>query len=111
MEKYNQVKGLAGMGMGEHTPPSRAPGNRSVSPCQLRPPFYQIEDMTVPVAVWSGGHDWVTPAGETQRLLSRLSRVVHHEHFPDWNHFDHHWGLNAPQRMYQRMVAMMEENP
>ncbi|NXF22889.1 LIPM Lipase, partial [Rhodinocichla rosea] len=78
---------------------------------QPRPPFYQIEDMRVPVALWSGGHDWVTPREESQRLLSRLSHVVHHEHFPDWNHFDHHWGLNAPQRMYQQMVAMMEENP
>ncbi|XP_063018938.1 putative lysosomal acid lipase/cholesteryl ester hydrolase [Melospiza melodia melodia] len=78
---------------------------------QLRPPSYEIEGMLVPVAVWSGGHDWVTPHKETERLLSRLTHVVHHEHFPDWNHFDHHWGLNAPQRMYQRMVAMMEENP
>ncbi|XP_030806951.1 lipase member M-like [Camarhynchus parvulus] len=78
---------------------------------QRRPPTYQIEAMRVPVAVWSGGHDWVIPPEETQRLLSRLTHVVHHEHFPDWNHFDHHWGLNAPQRMYQRMVAMMEENP
>uniref|UniRef100_A0A8D2MCB5 Partial AB-hydrolase lipase domain-containing protein n=1 Tax=Zonotrichia albicollis TaxID=44394 RepID=A0A8D2MCB5_ZONAL len=82
-----------------------------LSPCQLRPPSYEIEAMRVPVAVWSGGHDWVTPHKETERLLSRLTHVVHHEHFPDWNHFDHHWGLNAPQRMYQRMVAMMEENP
>nr|XP_030132784.3 lipase member M-like [Taeniopygia guttata] len=78
---------------------------------QLRPPFYQIEAMTVPVAMWSGGHDWVTPPVETQVLLSHLSNVVHYEHFPDWNHFDHHWGMNAPQRMYRRMVAMMEENP
>ncbi|XP_059706784.1 LOW QUALITY PROTEIN: putative lysosomal acid lipase/cholesteryl ester hydrolase [Haemorhous mexicanus] len=76
-----------------------------------QPPFHQLEAMRVPVALWSGGHDWVTPREETQRLLAHLSNVVHHEHFPNWKHFDHHWGLNAPQRMYQRMVAMMEENP
>ncbi|NXA79035.1 LIPM Lipase, partial [Thryothorus ludovicianus] len=78
---------------------------------QLTPPFYRIEAMRVPVALWSGGHDWVTPPRETQRLLSRLTSIVHHEHFPDWNHFDHHWGLNAPQRLYKNMVALMEENP
>ncbi|NWR47721.1 LICH hydrolase, partial [Regulus satrapa] len=77
---------------------------------QLRPPFYRLEAMRVPVALWSGGHDWVTPPEEIQRLLSHLTNVVHHEHFPDWNHFDHHWGLNAPQRLYRRMVALMEEN-
>ncbi|XP_008631520.1 PREDICTED: lipase member M [Corvus brachyrhynchos] len=75
------------------------------------PPFYRIEAMRVPVALWSGGNDWVSPPVETQLLLSRLANIVHHEHFPDWNHFDHHWGLNAPQRMYRRMVALMEENP
>uniref|UniRef100_A0A8C3QYV1 Lipase n=1 Tax=Cyanoderma ruficeps TaxID=181631 RepID=A0A8C3QYV1_9PASS len=77
---------------------------------RLRPPFYQIEAMRVPVAVWSGGQDWVTPPVETQRLLSRLTNIIHHEHFPDWNHFDHHWGLNAPQRLYRQMVTLMEEN-
>ncbi|NWX27921.1 LIPM Lipase, partial [Notiomystis cincta] len=78
---------------------------------QLRPPFYRIEAMRVPVALWSGGHDWVSPPVETQSLLSHLSNVIHHEHFPDWNHFDHHWGLNAPQRLYRNMVALMGENP
>ncbi|KAF4800918.1 Lipase member M [Turdus rufiventris] len=73
--------------------------------------YNQIETMKVPVALWSGGQDRVTPPVETQRLLSRLSNIVYHEHFPDWNHFDHHWGLNAPQRMYRRMVTLMEENP
>ncbi|NWX59409.1 LIPM Lipase, partial [Promerops cafer] len=78
---------------------------------QLTPPFYRIEAMRVPVALWSGGNDWVTPPEETQRLLSCLTNIVHHEHFPDWNHFDHHWGMNALQRLYRRMVALMEENP
>ncbi|NXM57298.1 LIPM Lipase, partial [Illadopsis cleaveri] len=77
---------------------------------QLTPPFYQIEAMKVPVAVWSGGQDWVTPPWETYRLLAHLTNVVHHEHFPDWNHFDSHWGLNAPQRLYRQMVTLMEEN-
>uniref|UniRef100_A0A8C3H212 Uncharacterized protein n=1 Tax=Corvus moneduloides TaxID=1196302 RepID=A0A8C3H212_CORMO len=86
-------------------------GQECFSPSQPIPPFYRIEAMRVPVALWSGGNDWVSPPVETQRLLSRLTNIVHHEHFPDWNHFDHHWGLNAPQRMYRRMVALMEENP
>ncbi|NXH90312.1 LIPM Lipase, partial [Edolisoma coerulescens] len=78
---------------------------------QLRPPAYRIEDMSVPVALWSGNQDWVTPPDETQRLLHHLTNIVHQEHFPDWNHFDHHWGLDAPQRMYRHMVTMMKENP
>ncbi|NXO19196.1 LIPM Lipase, partial [Oriolus oriolus] len=74
---------------------------------QPTPPLYSIEAMTVPVALWTGGHDWVTPPEETQRLLPHLSHIVYHKHFPDWNHFNHHWGLDAPQRMYRRMVTFM----
>ncbi|NXR69339.1 LIPM Lipase, partial [Rhadina sibilatrix] len=76
-----------------------------------KPPFYPIEAMKVPVAVWSGGHDWANPPVQTEYLLSHLSSVVHHEYFPEWNHFDPHWGLNAPQRLYKQMVTLMEENP
>ncbi|NXQ83237.1 LIPM Lipase, partial [Nyctibius grandis] len=78
---------------------------------QTSPPFYNIEAMTVPTALWSGGEDWVTATSETERLLPRITNLVYHEHFPDWNHWDHIWGLDAPQRMYRQMVALMEQNP
>ncbi|KFP82337.1 Lipase member M, partial [Acanthisitta chloris] len=78
---------------------------------QSSPPFYRVEDMTVPTALWSGGQDWVNPPREVRRLLPLITNIVHHQHFPDWNHFDHYWGLDAPQRMYRQMVALMEQNP
>ncbi|XP_063262566.1 lipase member M-like [Prinia subflava] len=78
---------------------------------RLTPPFYPIEAMRVPVAMWSGGKDRVTPPPETQRLLFHLANVVYHEYFPDWDHYDPHWGLDAPERLYRQMVILMEENP
>nr|XP_013811210.1 PREDICTED: lipase member M-like [Apteryx mantelli mantelli] len=78
---------------------------------QSTPPFYRIENMTVPTALWSGGQDWINPPPETERLLPRITNLIHHEHFPDWNHFDHHWGKDAPQRMYRKIVDLMEKNP
>uniref|UniRef100_A0A8C6ZJ71 Lipase n=1 Tax=Nothoprocta perdicaria TaxID=30464 RepID=A0A8C6ZJ71_NOTPE len=74
------------------------------------PPFYRIEDMTVPTALWSGGQDWATPTIETKRLLPRIPNLIHHEHFPDWNHLDHIWGLDAPQRMYRKIIDLMEKS-
>ncbi|XP_051655684.1 lipase member M-like [Manacus candei] len=74
---------------------------------QSSPPRYRIEDMTVPVALWSGGQDWVNPPREIHRLLRRLTSVVRHEQFPEWNHFDYHWGLDAPQRLYSQMLSLM----
>ncbi|NXH37638.1 LIPM Lipase, partial [Dicaeum eximium] len=78
---------------------------------QRVPPLYRIEAVGVPMAVWSGAQDWVTPPEEIQHLLLYLPNVVRHEHFPEWNHFDPHWGLDAPRRLYRQMVAMMKENP
>ncbi|NXO44987.1 LIPM Lipase, partial [Locustella ochotensis] len=78
---------------------------------RLRPPPYNIEAMKLRLAVWSGGKDWVAPPVETNNLLKHLTKVVYQEHFPEWNHYDHLWGLNAPQRMYRQIVNLMEENP
>ncbi|NWI73580.1 LIPM Lipase, partial [Dryoscopus gambensis] len=78
---------------------------------QPKPPTYNIGAMRVPVAIWSGGQDWVSPTEDLYRILTFLPNVVYREYFPDWNHFDPHWGLDAPQRMYRRMVALMEKIP
>ncbi|NXJ42491.1 LIPM Lipase, partial [Ciconia maguari] len=78
---------------------------------QATPPLYRIEDMMVPTALWSGGEDWVNPPPETQCLLPHITNLVCHEHFPNWNHFDHQWGQDAPQRMYRQVVSLMEQNP
>ncbi|KAK4821213.1 hypothetical protein QYF61_015781 [Mycteria americana] len=78
---------------------------------QATPPLYRIEDMMVPTALWSGGEDWVNPPPETQCLLPHITNLVRHEHLPNWNHFDHHWGQDAPQRMYRQVVSLMEQNP
>ncbi|NXP25146.1 LIPM Lipase, partial [Scytalopus superciliaris] len=78
---------------------------------QSSPPFYRLEAMAVPVVLWSGGQDWVSPPREVRRLLPRIPNIVRQEEFPDWNHFDHHWGKDAPERMYSQMVSLMEQHP
>ncbi|NXF81215.1 LIPM Lipase, partial [Sclerurus mexicanus] len=78
---------------------------------QSSPPFYRIEDMTVPVVLWNGGNDWVCPPAETQNLLRRITNILRHQQFPDWNHFDHHWGKDAPELMYSQMVSIMDQHP
>ncbi|NXY18360.1 LIPM Lipase, partial [Atrichornis clamosus] len=77
---------------------------------QSTPPFYRIKAMTVPVALWSGGQDWVSPPEEIWRLLPHLTNLIYHDSLLRWNHFDHHWGLDAPQCMYSQMMSLMEES-
>ncbi|PKU42694.1 hypothetical protein llap_6994 [Limosa lapponica baueri] len=78
---------------------------------QTSPPFYRIEDMTVLTILLSSGEDWVISTAEIQGLLPCIINLIHQEHFLDWNHWDHIWGLDAPQCMYRQMVGLMEKNP
>ncbi|KAL8187081.1 UNVERIFIED_CONTAM: hypothetical protein K2H54_032501 [Gekko kuhli] len=77
---------------------------------QTIPPLYKIEDITVPVAMWTGGHDWVSQPEEAEQLRSRLKNVIHYKYLPDWNQWDFIWGLDAPERMYSEILDLMENS-
>ncbi|NXI48200.1 LIPM Lipase, partial [Galbula dea] len=75
---------------------------------QETPPFYQVEEMSVPTAVWSGGEDWVADWRDVHVLLHRITHLIIYGHIPDWNHWDFIWGLDAPRRLYSSILEMME---
>ncbi|XP_010205417.2 lipase member M [Colius striatus] len=74
---------------------------------QETPPFYPVE-MPVPTAVWSGGEDWVADWRDVHLLLSRITHLIIYDHIPDWNHWDFIWGLDAPRRLYNSILELME---
>ncbi|XP_026542544.1 lipase member M-like isoform X1 [Notechis scutatus] len=76
---------------------------------QKTPPFYRIEAITVPVAIWSGGQDWVCRPNEIAQLWSRTTNLVYNKGFPDWTHWDFIWGIDAHQRAYKDILGLMEK--
>ncbi|XP_071419419.1 lipase member M-like isoform X1 [Pithys albifrons albifrons] len=75
---------------------------------QDTPPLYQVEEMLVPTAVWSGGEDWAADWRDVHLLLPRIAHLVTYVHIPDWNHWDFVWGLDAPERLYSNILKLME---
>ncbi|XP_033005093.1 lipase member M-like [Lacerta agilis] len=73
------------------------------------PPFYKIEDISVPTAVWSGGHDIVVTTEDTEWLLPRIPHLVFYKNIPDWQHTDFIWGLDAPKRLYKDVLCLMQK--
>ncbi|XP_015280098.1 PREDICTED: lipase member M-like isoform X2 [Gekko japonicus] len=77
---------------------------------QTSPPLYRIEEITVPIAIWHGGRDWVCQPAEIEALLPRVTNLIHQQYFPDWDHFDFLWGFDAPQRLYREILDLMEKH-
>ncbi|KAH0623581.1 hypothetical protein JD844_006495 [Phrynosoma platyrhinos] len=74
-----------------------------------KPPFYEIEKMTVPTAVWSGGNDIIAHSKDIEQLLPRITNLVFHKTIPSWHHADFIWGLDAPKRLYTDVLYLMEK--
>uniref|UniRef100_A0A669QNQ0 Lipase n=1 Tax=Phasianus colchicus TaxID=9054 RepID=A0A669QNQ0_PHACC len=78
---------------------------------QEKPPYYQLEKMPVPTAVWSGGEDWVADQRDILLLLPRITHLISYIHITDWNHWDFIWGLDSPERLYSCIVAQLSSAP
>ncbi|XP_006147667.1 lipase member N [Tupaia chinensis] len=76
---------------------------------QSRPPLYNLTAMNVPTAIWSGGRDVLITRQDVARVLPQIRSLRYFKEFPDWNHFDFVWGLDAPQRLYSKIIALMKE--
>ncbi|XP_004440045.1 PREDICTED: gastric triacylglycerol lipase isoform X1 [Ceratotherium simum simum] len=77
---------------------------------QPTPPSYNLTDMTVPIAVWSGGNDWLADPQDVDLLLPKLPNLIYQRKIPPYNHLDFIWAMDAPQEVYNEIISMMKED-
>uniref|UniRef100_UPI00358E624E lysosomal acid lipase/cholesteryl ester hydrolase-like n=1 Tax=Myxine glutinosa TaxID=7769 RepID=UPI00358E624E len=76
---------------------------------QPQPPPYLVKNMKVPIAVWSGGQDWLADPHDVNLLLKQLNNVVFSKRLADWEHLDFIWGLDAPRRLYFDLIKLLRK--
>lgn len=76
---------------------------------QATPPLYNVEQMIVPTAVWTGG--WTCLQMDAAILLSQIKTLLYHKVIPEWAHLDFIWGLDAPSCVYNEIIDLMQKYP
>uniref|UniRef100_A0A8D0C400 Lipase n=1 Tax=Salvator merianae TaxID=96440 RepID=A0A8D0C400_SALMN len=78
---------------------------------QTTPPVYRIEDIKIPISVWTGGQDLFADSRDVGALCFRISNLIDKRHIPEWQHVDFIWGLDATERMYRHIIETMRKYP
>ncbi|XP_064285655.1 lipase member K-like [Passer domesticus] len=74
-------------------------------------PFYDVQTMEVPTAIWNAGQDCLADPRDTALLLPQVKNLVHHKLIPHWNHMDFVLGLDATEVLYREILDIMKKYP
>ncbi|XP_051273004.1 gastric triacylglycerol lipase [Dicentrarchus labrax] len=77
---------------------------------QSTPPLYQVQNMKVPTALFSGGKDTLADPKDVAVLLTQVSNLVYHQHIEHWEHLDFIWGLDAPELMFPSILKLLQQH-
>ncbi|XP_063540386.1 lipase 3-like [Cydia strobilella] len=74
-----------------------------------QPPKYQMSAVRVPVMLYFSTEDWLAQPADVEQLRSELPNVDAYQ-VPQFSHLDFQFSKNAPEAVYQRLIASIEKN-
>ena len=76
---------------------------------QSTAPIYDIRKIQVPVALYTGGSDWLADLNDVNILRQSLPNIVDDYTVEGWDHSDLVWATNATLVYYKRMIQFMSK--
>jgi lysosomal acid lipase/cholesteryl ester hydrolase len=74
------------------------------------PPNYNTSELSVPTALFSGGHDWLADPDDVARLVPQIKDTVfNHTNISYYEHLDFIWGLDARYKVYDPIIEMTKK--
>ena len=77
---------------------------------QTTPPQNDPKSVKIPVAIYYGDSDFLADRTDVQFLLDNLPNIVHQKEFPNWNHVDFIYGINAPNLLYKDILELLQKH-
>lgn len=68
--------------------------------------------MKVPVALFTGGHDWLADPTDVAYLLPILNQTGYlkfHKNIPYYSHLDFIWGVDVANMVYADVVSLAQK--
>ncbi|CAH8632182.1 unnamed protein product [Schistosoma rodhaini] len=78
---------------------------------QSYPPLYNISQLKLPIIIYYGGQDWLASYRDIHKLIKQINYTIRSTHyFPDYNHLDFVWGLNAAKLLYPLILEQLSRS-
>ena len=68
--------------------------------------------MKIPMALFTGGQDWLADPRDVSKLLSMLkstNKLLYHKNINYYNHLDFVWSMDAATVVYSDIIALAEK--
>jgi lysosomal acid lipase/cholesteryl ester hydrolase len=79
---------------------------------QKLPPLYDVDNIRVPVALFYATNDWLAGPLDVKSLYNKLERIsigLFKVPFDNFNHVDFLWGNDAPEIVYKKVIAILQQ--
>lgn len=75
------------------------------------PPLYNLSQVSVPTALFTGGNDYLANPTDVKRLMAELpsETVVFHNNQEKYAHLDFTWGITSHEDIYPDVVSLLKK--